>query len=280
MSAEHDDFRLALGGYVLGTLPPAETERVRVHLAECAACRAEYTRLAGLPALLSTVTEAEASGLTVPTTGGDPADRLVARAAESVQGSPLERPAEPAEPAASAVPAMSEAPAASEASEGSAGGVLEGLLQQAAARRRRTWRMQLAGVAASLTLIAAAAGGTWLAAVGTVGSQAAPPGPSAPAAGRTFSGSDPTTGVSASVKVSPSVWGSVLQVSARGAPAGVTCRLQAVGPGGARAVGATWRAGEYPPGTTIPGAVAMSPGAIDHFEILADSGQRMVTIHA
>ncbi|MFE9610852.1 anti-sigma factor family protein [Streptomyces sp. NPDC006012] len=262
MSAEHDTLRLALGGYVLGTLPPAEMERVRVHLAECADCRAEHTRLAGLPALLATVTEAEAAGQTVPAADGDLADRLVARAAESARSSRPER---------APAPAASKAPA---------GSVLERLLQQAAARRRRTWRLQLAGAAASLTFIAAAAGGTWLAAVGTVGSQAKPPGPTAPIAWRTFSGSDPNTGVSASVKVSPSAWGSVLQVSAKGAPAGITCRLQAIGPGGARTDGATWRAGEYPSGTTIPGAVAMSPDAISHFEILADNGQKLVTMQA
>ncbi|MFE0514969.1 zf-HC2 domain-containing protein [Streptomyces sp. NPDC058964] len=262
MSAEHDALRLALGGYVLGTLPSAEMERVRVHLEECADCRAEHTQLAGLPALLSTVTEAEASGQTVPTADGDVAHQLVARAAERTQVSLPQRPAAPAVP---------QAPEE---------GVLERLLQQAAARRRRTWRLQLAGAAASLTLIAAAAGGTWLAAIGSVSSQATPPGPTAPTASRTFSGSDATTGVSASVKVSPTVWGSILQVSAKGAPAGITCRLQAVGPGGARADGATWRAGEYRPGTSIPGAVAFSPGAIEHFEILAGNGQKLVTVRA
>ncbi|MFE2583434.1 anti-sigma factor family protein [Streptomyces sp. NPDC059378] len=259
MSTERDALRLALGGYVLGTLPPAEMEQVRAHLAECAECQAEHAQLAGLPALLATVTEAEASSQAVPAAGENLADRLVARAAESAQGS------SPARAAVSAVPQP---------------GVLEGLLRQAAARRRRTWRLQLAGAAASLTFLAAAVGGTWLAAVGSVSSVATPPGPTAPTAWRTFSGSDPTTGVSASVKVSPSAWGSVLQVTAKGAPAGITCRLQAVGPGGARTDGATWRAGEYPPGTTIPGAVAMSPDAIEHFEILAGSGQKLVTIRA
>ncbi|MFJ1562518.1 zf-HC2 domain-containing protein [Streptomyces mirabilis] len=259
MSAEHDALRLTLGGYVLGTLPSADMEQVRVHLAECAECRAEHVQLSGLPALLATATEAEASGQTAPTADRDLTDRLVARAAESAQGSLPERPA---------VPAVSQTPE---------GGVLERLLQQAAARRRKSWRLQLAGAAVSLMLIAAAAGGTWLAAAGSVGSQVKPPGP---ATWRTFSGSDPTTGVSASVKVSPSAWGSLLQISAREAPAGITCRLQAVGPGGARADGATWRAGEYPPGTTIPGAVAMAPGAIEHFEILAGNGQKLVTIRA
>ncbi|MFF7472611.1 zf-HC2 domain-containing protein [Streptomyces sp. NPDC008092] len=261
MSTEHDALRVALGGYVLGTLPAAETEQVRVHLAECDECRAEHVRLAGLPALLATVTaaEAEAAGGTLPTADGALADRLVAQAAESTQVSSPARPA---------VPAPSQP------------GVLESLLQRAAARRRRSRRLQLAGAAASLAFVAAAAGGTWLATVGTVTSQATPPGATAPTASRTFSGSDPATGVTASVQVYPSAWGSVLQVHAKGAPAGITCRLQAVGPGGARADGATWRAGEYPPGTTVQGAVDMSPEAIQHFEILAGDGQKLVTIRA
>ncbi|MBW8798827.1 MAG: zf-HC2 domain-containing protein [Streptomyces sp.] len=260
MSAEHDALRLALGGYVLGTLSPAELERMRVHLAECDECRAEHARLAGLPALLSTVTEAEAvaAGRTVPTAGGDLADRLVAHAAESARLS------SPAPPAAAAPPRT---------------GVLESLLQRAADRRRRSRRrLQLAGAAASLTFVAAAVGGTLLATVGSVTSQATPPGATAPTAWRTFSGSDAATGVTASVQVYPSAWGSVLQVHAKGAPAGITCRLQAVGAGGARVDGATWQAGEYPPGTTVPGAVAMAPGDIQHFEILAGDGQKLVTI--
>ncbi|MEU0968241.1 anti-sigma factor [Streptomyces sp. NPDC005917] len=262
MSTERDPLRLALGGYVLGTLPPGEMEQVRVHLAECAECRAEHAQLAGLPALLATVTAAEAAGETVPTADGELAERLVARAAESTQGSSFAGPA---------MPVMQEAPRA---------GHLDRLLQQAAARRRKTWRLQLAGAAAYLMFLAAAVGGTWLATVGTVGSQATPPAPTAPTPLRTFSGSDPATGVTASVKVSPSAWGSVLQVSAKGAPAGITCRLQAVGPGGTRADGATWRAGTYPAGSTIQGTVAMPPGAIDHFEILAGNGQKLVTIRA
>ncbi|MFJ5220383.1 zf-HC2 domain-containing protein [Streptomyces sp. NPDC088354] len=265
MSAKHHALRLALGGYVLGTLPPAETEQVRAHLTECDECRAEHIRLSGLPSLLATVAAAEAAGRAAPATAdGKPADRLVARAAKSTQGPSPARPALPETPETPAPQA----------------GVLDRLLGQAAARRRRTWRLQLAGAAASLTFVAAAAGGTWLAATGSLSSQATPPGPTAPAAWRTFSGSDPATGVSATVQVYPSAWGSVLKVSAKGAPAGITCRLQAVGPGGARTDSATWRAGQYPPGTTIPGAVAMSPGAIEHFEMLAGNGRKLLTIRS
>lgn len=256
MSVHCDALRLALGGYVLGTLPPAEMEQVRDHLAGCAECRAEHAQLAGLPALLATVTAMEAAGRTVPAADEDLAGRLVARAAESAQGTP------PARPAAAGAPQAHEA------------GVLERLLRQAAARRRRTWRLQLAGAAASVMLMAGAVAGTWLATAGSLSSEAKQPGPTAPAPARTFSGNDPTTGVTASVKVSPSAWGSVLLVSAKGAPAGITCRLQAVGRGGVIADGATWRAGEYPPGTTVPGAVPMSPSAIEHFEIVAGNGQK------
>ncbi|MEU9479361.1 zf-HC2 domain-containing protein [Streptomyces sp. NPDC048191] len=263
MNADHDALRLALGAYVLGVLPPAEAERVRAHLAECDGCRAEHDELAGLPALLATVTAEEVEGIPVPVGDEDPADRLVRRAAESAGGPP------PAPPGTSTVPGAPEA------------GLLERMMRQAAVRRRRTWRRQLAGAVASLMLVAgAAAGGTWLALSGSVAGQATPPAPVTPAPSRVFSGSDATTGVTATVWVAPSAWGSVLEISARGAPAGITCRLQAVGPGGTRADAATWRAGAYPVGTTVPGAVPLSPAAIEHFEIVAGNGQKLVTIRA
>lgn len=44
--------REEIGAYVLGALEPPDHERVRSHLATCAACREESERLAGLPALL------------------------------------------------------------------------------------------------------------------------------------------------------------------------------------------------------------------------------------
>ncbi len=75
--------------------------------------------------------------------------------------------------------------------------MLEGLLRQAAARRRKTWRLQLAGAAASVTLLAGAVCGTWSAVIGAVDSEATPPGPTMPAPSRTFSGHDPATGVTA-----------------------------------------------------------------------------------
>ncbi|MDX3076642.1 zf-HC2 domain-containing protein [Streptomyces sp. MI02-7b] len=262
MNGGCDVVRFSLGGYVLGTLSPAETEQVRAHLAECEECRAEHAELAGLPALLATVSVAEAEAAAAPAASEDLTDRLVQRAAASA----------PPQPARAAVPGTSRR---------TEPGRLDRLLQQAACRRRTVWRRQLVGVATAATLIAAAAsGGTWLATLASTGSQVARPAPTSPAPARTFSGTDPTTGVSASVKVSPAAWGSALQVSAKGAPPGITCRLQAVGVTGTTATAATWQAGKYPGGARISGTVPMSPGTISHFDIYAGSGQKLLTISA
>ncbi|MFE5403172.1 anti-sigma factor family protein [Streptomyces sp. NPDC056580] len=259
MNGDHDAIRLSLGGYVLGALSPAETEVVRAHLAECGECRAEHAELAGLPALLATVGVAEAEAAPA---GKELADQLVQRAAASAQS-------QPAAAAVSGVPQRTE------------GSRLDRLLQQAASRRRTVWRRQLVGVATAATLIAgAASGGTWLATVAATSGQVAQPAPTSPAPVRTFSGTDPTTGVTASVQVSPAAWGSDLHVSAKGAPPGITCRLQAVGVTGATATAATWQAGEYPGGARISGTVPMSPGAISHFDIYAGSSQKLLTISA
>jgi anti-sigma-K factor RskA len=44
-----------LGGYVLGTLEPAEMQEVRRHLESCAQCAREEAKLSGLPALLDKI---------------------------------------------------------------------------------------------------------------------------------------------------------------------------------------------------------------------------------
>lgn len=57
------EVRLALAVYVLGAIVPADRDVVDRHLAECAVCREELARFAGLPALLRRVSQHEASAL-------------------------------------------------------------------------------------------------------------------------------------------------------------------------------------------------------------------------
>jgi hypothetical protein len=74
MSCAH--LREDLGGYVLGALEPAERDVVAAHLAECPDCRAEYERLAGLPALLR-----PAEGLEIPAAPAGVEERVLDRIA-------------------------------------------------------------------------------------------------------------------------------------------------------------------------------------------------------
>lgn len=67
-----------LGAYVLGALEPGEHDAVTAHLRECAECRAERDRLAGLPPLI-----AHADGLEIPAAPAAIEERLLDRVAAS-----------------------------------------------------------------------------------------------------------------------------------------------------------------------------------------------------
>ncbi|GAA4242550.1 anti-sigma-L factor RslA [Actinomadura meridiana] len=78
------DVRTSLGVYVLGALDPAERSQVEAHLAGCPACRDELVGLAGLPAMLGRVDEAQLTEMAGPPP--ELLDGLLARAAERRQG--------------------------------------------------------------------------------------------------------------------------------------------------------------------------------------------------
>lgn len=87
------DVRTALGVYMLGALDPAERSRVEAHLEGCPACRDELAGMAGLPALLGRVDEAQLEQIAGPPP--ELLEGLLARAAERRRGwlGPLGRPA-------------------------------------------------------------------------------------------------------------------------------------------------------------------------------------------
>ncbi|HEY0533941.1 MAG TPA: zf-HC2 domain-containing protein [Actinoplanes sp.] len=59
MSAEHDELRRLLGGYLLGGLDDADIDRLDAHLRDCDACREELEELAPVPELLKRLPEAQ-----------------------------------------------------------------------------------------------------------------------------------------------------------------------------------------------------------------------------
>ncbi|NDU76511.1 anti-sigma factor, partial [Actinomadura sp. DSM 109109] len=76
--------RTALGSYVLGALDPGERSRLEAHLEGCPACRDELAGMAGLPALLGRVDEAQVEQLAGPPP--ELLDGLLAKAAERGRG--------------------------------------------------------------------------------------------------------------------------------------------------------------------------------------------------
>jgi hypothetical protein len=66
LSTECSRLRISLGVYVLGAIEPAERTALESHLNVCGRCRDELASLAGLPALLSRVTEEQLAQLGPP----------------------------------------------------------------------------------------------------------------------------------------------------------------------------------------------------------------------
>jgi len=58
MSVDHEELRRLLGGYLLGGLDDADTDRLDGHLLDCDECRAELDRLAPVPELLRSLENA------------------------------------------------------------------------------------------------------------------------------------------------------------------------------------------------------------------------------
>ncbi|MCU7729720.1 zf-HC2 domain-containing protein [Actinoplanes sp. KI2] len=59
MNPDHDDLRRLLGGYLLGGLDDADTDRLDEHLRDCDECRDELERLAPVPELLQRLPDAQ-----------------------------------------------------------------------------------------------------------------------------------------------------------------------------------------------------------------------------
>jgi hypothetical protein len=166
--------------------------------------------------------------------------------------------------------------------------LLERLLGAAAAERRHDRRRRL------LTLVAAAV--IVLAAIGvSVGvgvthdrhpvTSAAPVVP--PGTSQTFTATDPTTGVQATITEWTKGWGASVEVSVVGVTedlAGPSCQLVAVGPGGKTDVAASWSAPAAgyagPSKVTASGSTAMATKDISAFKVVGSDGTTLVSVPA
>jgi hypothetical protein len=83
VSAEHDEIRRLLGGYLLGGLDEADVDRLDAHLRDCDACRTELDELAPVPEMLKRLPESQRSG-----DGAAPApvDLAARPSAENIEG--------------------------------------------------------------------------------------------------------------------------------------------------------------------------------------------------
>jgi len=229
--------RSSLAAYALGALDPEEARMVDAHVADCAECRAELRELSELEAALGEVPpEAFLDG---PPEGGD---LLLQRTLRRVR---TER-----------------------------------------TRAERPRRLLVAAGVAGL-LAATLVGGTLLGRATAPAPQAGgvgTPSPTAPAtssvvpgpSSRVFAASDPATGASMTVALTPAAGWVRVHVKADGQK----CRLQVVDKRGTVTPAGSWLVspvGEKQ-GTVLDGAALVAPADVASVDVVTFAGQRLVSV--
>ena len=233
--------RSSLAAYALGALDPEEARMVDAHVADCAECRAELRELSELEAALGEVPpEAFLDG---PPEGGD---LLLQRTLRRVR---TER-----------------------------------------TRAERPRRLLVAAGVAGL-LAATLVGGTLLGRATAPAPQAGgvgTPSPTVPAtssvvpgpSSRVFAASDPATGASMTVALTPAAGWVRVHVKADGIKAGQKCRLQVVDKRGTVTPAGSWLVspvGEKQ-GTVLDGAALVAPADVASVDVVTFAGQRLVSV--
>jgi hypothetical protein len=143
------------------------------------------------------------------------------------------------------------------------------------ARRRRIRRLRRRLVMATGAAAVVALG----AAVGVlVVTRPAPASPAAAVAVR-LSGSDPSTGVSASADLYAEPWGTSIRLDVSGVAPGDQCELVAVGEDGSQQVAGTWRVG-YTGGVEIVGATGIDASQLAALQIVTTSGTELLDLRS
>ncbi len=274
------DQRIALGSYALGALDPAEADQVRMHLVDCAACRAEYRELAAVPAVLARITETEMAAGPVPP-DGELLTRLLEKAAAreasgrgAVPDSAAYSPAS-ARGSAQGAPGFESEPDFSAAHSGRASRHRPAR-QKPAGRQRSGLLSSLWSGSLTRRVSIAAAGGV-LAAAAVISVYAGTAGSNGTAFTNTINAANAAMGITGTVQYHATEWGSWVQVTMHNVPPGDDCMLLAVDGKGNRVVASTWWAPSS--GTaTIPGGVAMQADEISKFQVVTATGKTLLDV--
>ncbi|MFD0691587.1 anti-sigma factor family protein [Actinomadura fibrosa] len=241
------EVRTSLGVYVLGAIESGERSQVEAHLEDCRSCRDELAGLAGMPALLGRVDEAQLDQMAGPPP--ELLDGLLARAAERRRGwlGPLGR---------------------------RSGGRGQGWLPLAAA----ACVLVLAG---GLFGVLLPRGGEERAAPSpTVTTTASVPPPSPEGKGERIAAENPETRIRGWVELHKQPWGTEVELYLTGVPKGARCRLLVIARDGQRDALGSWHVpmnegyGEYHGSTMFP------RGNLFSFEIVGLDGKPLLTIPA
>lgn len=242
MSAvEHD--RESLGAYALGGLAPDDARAVDAHLAECADCRREVAELTELRGMLDSVPrEAFLDG---PPDGGE---LLLQRTVRQVRAERGAQPRRARFPAAAGVVVIVLAALG--------GGVLLG--RQTApggeAQGQQTQDPQTQGPQSGVVQ--------------------PPPGT------RNDEATNPESGVSMAVSLTPLAGWVRVHAVVSGVPAGTPCRLLVVSRGGSVVLAGSWLVSDKGAleGTSLDGTALVDPDQVSSVEVVTTDGEELVSV--
>ncbi|WP_124441833.1 zf-HC2 domain-containing protein [Streptomyces sp. NL15-2K] len=241
-----------VGAYALGILDDAEATAFEAHLATCEWCAQQLDELAGMEPMLAALADLPGSG--TPAIG------------ESLSSKPSPR-------------------------------LVNKLVDEVADRRAQKRRKGFYMVAAAAALII---GGPIVAVGATGGDSGGTSAAPAPSAAKTLfdgmgdkaTGTDPSTGVSATVATEKKDWGTEAVLELKGVKGPLKCSLIAVGKNGERETVSSWSVPAWgyglPDGKTeksrnplyIGGGAAQTPNEIDHYEVMTFDGKKLVEVDA
>lgn len=273
-----------VGAYAIGVLDDAEATAFEEHLAGCERCAEQLEELLGMGPILAALAD-------LP--GGEGA----VAADPAVAPGPL-LDAEPPAPAVPSLPAARDGRHVADIVAAVPGPALaERLMDEVGTRRARRRRRSMYLVAAAAVLIV---GGPLTAVAVNDGSPQRPT-PSAVATSQDeqlqamaeqLRATDATTKVSATIGLEPKAWGTHAMLELKNVKGPLKCSLIAVGKNGARETVASWAVPTYGYGIPdssnawaryplyVQGGAALTPNAIDHFEVRTFDGHRLVEVAA